>query len=132
MGGRHSVMATFLASLAFLTYLYGIIAVNAGDLPQLKVTAEPRLGYAPGHVIVTVYAKPDAQNRYFALSVGSNDSAFAASSQRRLDGEDEPGQLARVTYRDVPPGNYLVVATLFDRSGKQLASRSVDVTKLPR
>jgi S1-C subfamily serine protease len=39
MGGRHSVMATFLASLAFLTYLYGIITVNADAWPTQNVLA---------------------------------------------------------------------------------------------
>lgn len=132
MGARQAVFACFVAACAWLTLLFSVVRADPSDLPQLKVTADPRIAYAPGAVLVTVYAKPDDRNRYFALAVGSPDSGFAASSQRSLDGEHERGELARVTYRDVPPGNYLVVAALFDRDGKQLASRSVDVTRLPR
>lgn len=132
MGARQAVFACFVASCAFLTVLFSVVRADPGDLPQLKITAEPRIGYAPGHVLVTVYAKPDANNRIFSLAIGATDSGFAASSQRSLDGDNERGELAKVTYKDVPPGNYLVVAALFDRHGKQLASRSIAVKKLAR
>jgi hypothetical protein len=107
-------------------------AGHASELPQLKLTADPRIGFSPASITVTILAKPDARNRVFALSVGANDSGFAASTQRTIDGENERGELARVVYRDVPAGNYVVLAALYDREGKLLARREVDVKRLAR
>jgi hypothetical protein len=134
MGGRQAVFACFVASCAFLAYLFSVVTANAGlhELPVLKVTAAPRMAYAPANIEVVVIAKPDAKNRYLAVSLGATDSAFAGSSQRSLDGEQERGELARILYRDAPAGNYLVVVTLFDKAGKQIARREADVRRLPR
>jgi hypothetical protein len=129
MGARQAVFACFVVSLLFLAGLHRVIAE---DLPDLKVTAGPQLAFAPAHIDVVVIAKPDAKNRYLAVSLGATDSAFAGSSQRSLDGEHERGELARIQYKDAPAGNYWVIAALYDRNGKMLAKREAQVKRISR
>lgn len=104
----------------------------AGELPVLKVQAGPRTAFAPKEIKLVVIARPDAKNRALAIGIGAQDSAWATSSIRRLHGEQEQGQLVDVTYPGVPAGNYLVVVTLFDQQGKQIAQRSADIRRIGR
>lgn len=131
MDGRRAVFACFVASCAFLAYLYAVVA-PARELPILKVTATPRMAFSPTAIEVIVIAKPDERNRYLAVSIGAADSLFAGSSQRSLRGEEEDGQVANLTYPKVPAGTYLVVAALYDRDGKMLARETADVKRISR
>lgn len=130
MGARNAVFACFLVGLAFLVCLYRI--VGASELPQLKLDASPVMAFAPADVHVIVIAKPDERNRHLAVAIGANDSLYSSSSQQTLRGEEERGQLAEKTYRNVPPGTYLVVAALYDQDGKMLARASKEVRRISR
>lgn len=133
MDARKTVFACFVASFAFLVLLYSIArAAPVGDLPTLKVTASPAMAFAPADINVLIIARPDSKNRYLAVSLGANDSAFAGSSQRSLDGENERGELANIKYRDAPSGTYYIIAVLYDREGKPIAKQEAKVRRLPR
>lgn len=130
MGARKAVFACFVASLAFLALLFNV--VRGSELPILKVTATPRMAFAPAGIEVVVIARPDEANRYLAVSIGASDSLFAASSQRSLRGEDERGEIASLSYPKVPPGTYLVVAALYARDGTLIARETADVRRISR
>ena len=130
MGGRRAVFACFVASVAFLSLLFSI--VRGDELPILKVTAGPKMAFAPAGIEVVVIARPDEQNRYLAVSIGASDSLFAASSQRSLRGEEERGEVANLSYPKVPAGTYLVVAALYARDGTMIARETADVRRLSR
>jgi hypothetical protein len=124
-------MGGYLCVLLLVTFFLSA-HTTAHDLPDLKVTAGPQMAFGPADVTITVFAKPHDQNRYLALGMGSANSAYARSSQKSLDGENEPGQLANVLYRDVPAGDYLIVATLYTREGKIRAQKEATIKRLPR
>jgi hypothetical protein len=132
MGGRHAVFACFVVSALFVTLLFSVVRAAPEELPQLKLDVSPTMAFAPADVVVVVIAKPDDANRTLALGIGATDAVYASSSQKSLNGSDERGQLASVTYRRVPAGNYLVVAALYDRDGKMLAQASKAVRRLSR
>lgn len=130
MGGRRAVFACFVASVAFLALLFNV--VRGDELPVLKVTATPRMAFAPAGIEVVVIARPDEANRYLAVSIGATDSPFAASSQRSLQGDDERGEVASLSYPKVPAGTYLVVAALYARDGTMIARETAGVRRLSR
>lgn len=111
--------------------LYSIIGVGS-ELPRLKIVATPAMAFAPEDVYVVVIARPDERNRHLSLAIGASDSLYASSSQQSLQGEDERGQLTEKTYKHVPPGNYLVVAALYDREGNLLVRATKAVRRLSR
>jgi hypothetical protein len=132
MGGRHAVFACFVVSALFLTVLFSVVRAEPDELPQLRLDVSPEMAFAPADVRVIVIAKPDDANRTLALGIGATDSLYASSSQKSINGSDDRGELASVTYRRVPAGTYLVVAALYDREGKMLAQVSKAVRRLAR
>ena len=82
---------------------------------RLRVTVEnARIQFEPGYIRVRVRVEPDPQNR--ALAIGLVGPEFETSSLEEL-----PGDRARITrwvsYRDIPAGEYAVLAEVLRADG---------------
>ena len=69
----------------------------------------------PGNVIVRAYVRHDAANRL--MEVAADSSGFFRSSMVELEGAEAPFEHDFI-FRDLPEGEYTVVAVLTGRDGK--------------
>ena len=98
--------------------------LNAGHKLALKVT--PAIGMAPAYVVATITVEHDADNRQLEVAAESPD--FYRSSVITLDGDRAP-RTNQFTWRDMPGGEYTVVAVLYGNDGQRaIAQRSVLIT----
>lgn len=134
--GRSIVLCGLLTVYAALWFFLSLHstrgALNATELPILKVDAKPGQAFAPADLDVVILAKPDDENRSIAISFAAPDSGFVRSSQQTLHGAEEMGQLASFTYRAVPAGSYILRVSLFNRHGKPRAVRDTTVRRIGR
>ena len=113
MGARKSAVGNFLVSLACLLYLYGIVIAA----PKVRVSVDLE---KPRTVAVLAFITPDEANRFVVVAIGTESGSYGSSSARALNGLDERTE-HQFVYRDIPRGEYLVVATVFDEDAKPIA-----------
>lgn len=92
--------------------------LDAGAKLTLKVT--PNVSSAPSTVLVRATVPKDAANR--ALHIGADSGSFYRSSEIQLDGDRAP-LVTEVQLRNLPSGEYTVVAVLRDQMGHETAVR---------
>ena len=97
--------------------LLATVSVRAGE--KLNIRVSPSMGYHPATVVVHVYATRNAENR--GMEVIADSANFYRSSAVQLEGEAAPFA-TDFTFRDVPEGEYAVIARLIGRDGKPRAS----------
>jgi hypothetical protein len=110
---RKGVDVGMRAWLACGLILCSVLSANASEKLQLRVT--PKVSSAPADVLIYVSIQRDAENRL--LRVTADSAAFFRSSETQLDGEESP-RVAVFTYRNLPSGNYTIVATLIGSNGR--------------
>lgn len=98
--------------------LAGSAGINAGEKLTLKVT--PNLSSASSTVVVRAKAAKDAHNR--VLQIGADSGTFYRSSQIQLDGDRAP-LVTEIHLKNLPSGEYTVVAVLLDEMGHQTVVR---------
>lgn len=117
----HQLSITCLVILV-LAYAFHLVVTDA----KLKIVVEGgAFHFAPATVRLRIRVEPDVKNR--ALAVGIISPDFETSSLEQLDGDKAP--ITRwVTYKDVPAGEYAVVAEVYrpeDRPWREETSVSV-------
>jgi hypothetical protein len=88
--------------------------VDAGAKLMLKVS--PSVSSAPSTVVVRALVPKDADNR--TLLIGADSGTFYRSSEIQLDGARAPF-VTELRLKDLPGGEYTVVAVLRDQMGHQ-------------
>ena len=110
--------------VATVGLMTGTPGLNAGGKLGLKVT--PAIGMAPAYVVATVTVERDAENRQ--LEVAAESETFFRSSVIALDGDKAP-RTSQITWRDMPGGEYAVVAVLYGSGGQRaIVQRTVLIT----
>lgn len=84
----------------------------------LKVT--PNVSSAPSTVVVRALVAKHAANR--GLHIGADSGSFYRSSEIQLDGENAP-LVTEIRLKNLPSGEYTVVAVLRDQMGRQTMVR---------
>lgn len=92
--------------------------INASEKLTLKVT--PNVSSAPSTVVVRARVTRDPHNR--VLQIGAESGTFYRSSEIQLDGERAP-LVTEIQLKNLPSGEYTVVAVLFDEMGRQTTVR---------
>ena len=92
--------------------------LDGGAKLTLKVT--PNVSSAPSTVLVRATVPKDAANR--ALDIGADSGSFYRSSEIQLDGDRAP-LVTEVQLKNLPSGEYTVVAVLRDQMGHETAVR---------
>ena len=108
--------ATAVAITSLLLAATG--SVDAGAKLTLKVT--PNVSNAPSTIVVRATIPKDADNR--TLHIGADSGMFYRSSDIQLDGDRAP-LVTEVRLKNLPSGEYTVVAVLRDQSGHETIVR---------
>lgn len=98
--------------------LLGGAGVTADEKLTLRVT--PNVSSAPSTVVVRARIAKNAQNR--VLQIGADSGTFYRSSEVQLDGESAP-LVTEVRLKNLPSGEYTVVAVLLDQTGRKTVVR---------
>lgn len=116
--------------LAALTMFGLLIATGsttrATEKLALKVT--PNVSNAPSTVVVRAIVEPNKDNRW--LHVEADSGEFLRSSDVQLDGDKAPS-VTEFRLKNLPSGEYQVVAVLRDSLGKETLVRRTAIV-LPR
>ena len=97
--------------------------LHGGD--SLRISVSPAYSYAPSTLKVRVRLEPNAANRAVEIIVDGDD--FYRSSEINVDGEQGPATV-ELSLRNVPGGDYQVVAVLKDHAGRPRARAGQEVT----
>lgn len=88
----------------------------------LSLTVSPSVSFAPTKLTISVHVEQRAENRTLQVTLDDG-GGYGRASTVQLEGMD-----ARITHRfewrDIPAGDYLLVAKVFDSAGKVLAATS--------
>jgi len=87
---------------------------------KLTLTVTPSVSSAPGTVVVRAVVPKDAANRL--LQIEADSGSFFRSSAIQLDGDRAP-LVTEVRLKNLPSGDYSVVAVLRDQDGHQTTVR---------
>jgi hypothetical protein len=87
---------------------------------RLTLTVTPNISSAPSTVVVRATVPKDAANR--ALHIEADSGSFFRSSEIQLDGDRAP-LITEVRLKNLPSGDYTVMAVLRDQDGHQTAVR---------
>jgi hypothetical protein len=106
-----------LASLA----LFGTGAVvGARDQPIL-ITVGPSISFEPGNIRIVSRVEPSADNRALVIEVESG--SHYSSSEVPLEGDQAPRSRS-IFLKNLPAGEYQVVATLHTTTGAATVARN--------
>lgn len=106
--------------------LVGATGISADEKLTLKVT--PNVSSAPGTVVVRATVARNASNR--VLHIEADSGSFFRSSQIQLDGDRAP-LVTEIRLKNLPSGDYTVVALLQDDAGHQTRVRQTVVVLAP-
>lgn len=112
---------THRTAVAFVTtslMLVSTAGLDAGG--KLTLTVSPQISNAPSTVRVRATVARDAGNR--VLRIGADSGSFYRSSEIQLDGDRAP-LVTEVQLKNLPSGEYAVVAVLRDQMGHQTTVR---------
>lgn len=94
------------------------IGADGGDKLKLRVT--PNISNAPSTVSARAIIAPNAGNR--VLHIGADSGDFYRSSDVQLDGDKAP-MVTEVQLKNLPGGEYTMVAVLRDNRGHETVAR---------
>lgn len=108
---RASVMAAVkvvqLAACVTVAMVLLLAHAVANDPKPLQLTVRPLVSFAPANLAIQVRIQPDDSDRW--ISVGMDNGEFRRGSGFTI----EPDRmLYLVSWRDVPPGEYLIIAAV--------------------
>ena len=95
----------------------------SADAP-LSMRVSTRVAIQPVDVVIHTFAARNADNRAIQVVVESSD--FYSSSEMTLDGDRAPLS-KEFRFRELPSGDYTVIATLIGRGGKPRATATDEV-----
>jgi hypothetical protein len=103
-----------------LLLLASSAGIDAGTGDKLTLRVTPNVSSAPSTVNVRAIIAPDADNR--TLHIEADSGAFYRSSDVQLEGDKAP-MVTEVQLKNLPSGEYTVVAVLRDRTGHETVAR---------
>jgi hypothetical protein len=103
----------------WLVAVAGAMILQAGSVSSraaLSISVTPAASVAPAVVQVRASIESDRDNRLLVITAESPE--FYTSSEVSLDGQQAP-PISVVEFRNLPPGQYDVTATLLGTGGKR-------------
>lgn len=82
----------------------------------LVLNVTPNVGFAPATLRIKVQVTPQADNRLVRVVLDNGE--YFRSTDIQLDGEATPRTQSVFEFRDVPAGDYEMVALLYDKYAK--------------
>jgi len=114
-------MARWSIAFTALTLTAGISFASAGAGEAVDIArVTPRVAFGPVDVKLLVQVEPHPENRRLHLVLDSE--ALYRSSETELEGVEAP-KSHFVSWRAVPPGDYLLTATVYRTGGKMFRSQ---------
>jgi hypothetical protein len=104
--------ATVVALLAWTEW-------PSASAAPLAMTVSPAMSLAPATVDIGLHLIANRENHLLVVEADSGD--FFRSSEIPVDGDHAPTMM-NVRFRDLPEGEYQVVASLFGNDGRPLAN----------
>jgi hypothetical protein len=98
-----------------LLYLYLLLA----SMLSIKVSPEMAVSFTPLPVTVRARIQPNDQMRAIAATLDDG-AYFRRSSSQTISGSNA-SPLQVFEWRDVPPGEYMVVVEIYDEANRVLA-----------
>src|SRR5688572_26150822 len=89
--------------------------------PAVTISTRTRVAAAPATFMATVRVMPHAENRVLRVAIEADD--YYRSSDMQLAGLDAP-RTRTIVWKDLPAGNYCVVAIVFRATGRPAVVRS--------
>lgn len=117
-------MTSRAAIVIATTSLLLAVSAGTGATEKMTVTVRPNISSAPSTVVVRAFIPQDSSNR--TLHVGADSGSFYRSSDIQLDGDNAP-LVTEVWLKNLPSGEYSVMAVLRDDMGHQTTVRSTVV-----
>jgi hypothetical protein len=119
------MMAPRLIAFIALTLTTGISPGSTGALARDRagvaiVRVSPRVAFAPARVTALVQVEPHDENRRLQLVLESAEHYH--STDVELEGA-EARKSHFLTWRDLPPGSYVLTATVHRSNGQTLESK---------
>jgi len=108
---------TILCATAALTI--GASTGHARD-NETRLEVWPPVSAAPATLNVHAFVRPDDGNR--AIQIVADSGSYYRSSLIQLEGADA-ASVTETTLKNLPGGEYLIVAVLFDADGKRTIDR---------
>jgi hypothetical protein len=107
-----------------------LLAATAGLDSEEKLTLKvtPNVSSAPSTVVVRATVPKDAANRM--LHIEADSGSFYRSSAVQLDGDRAP-LVTEIRLKNLPSGEYTVLAVLRDEMGHQTRVRQIVVVLSP-
>ena len=90
----------------------------------VTIRVSPVMGREPASIKITAIVEPDERNRLLAIAAVS--AGYATSHQMQLEGIDAP-RVWDTEFRDVPQGDYDVIATVIGTGGRRATASRVVV-----
>lgn len=114
-------MSTSLRRAAVVGFGLLLSVGSAGADRRLSLSVTPSVTTAPATLTVTATIPRDPENRI--LEIGADSGAFYRSSLVQLEGERAP-KVSQVQLKNLPGGEYEVIAVLLDRAGRRTIART--------
>ena len=106
--------------LAAVATLFGTGAVVVAKDQPLLITVDPSISLEPGNIRIVSRVEPSKANRALVIEVESG--SHYSSSEVALEGEQAPRSRSMLL-KNLPAGDYQVIATLRVESGAGTAAR---------
>ena len=99
-----------------------LIAATAGQgaTERLTLRVTPNVSNAPSTVTVRAFVEKHAANR--SLAIAADSGSFYRSSEVQLEGDRAP-LVTQISLKNLPSGEYTVVAELRDNTGERIVVR---------
>jgi hypothetical protein len=91
----------------------------------LQILVSPTVSFAPSTLNVKIRVEPRPENRLLVWSLIGGE--FATESRRQLEGEASPKTFFMPQWKDVPPGTYVAVATVYSSTMQVLQRATANV-----
>jgi hypothetical protein len=105
---------------AAVATLFGTGAVVVAKDQPILITVDPSISLEPGNIRIVSRVEPSRANRALVIEVESG--SHYSSSEVPLEGEQAPRSRSMLL-KNLPAGEYQVIATVRTRSGAATATR---------
>jgi hypothetical protein len=105
VSARHAAKLT-----ALVTLIVGVSLAVAGEGQPIHLRVSPAVSLSPATLVAQVHIQPDDSDR--ELTVVADGPDFYRRSSWTIEGRSSPKAYAPIFYRDLPPGRYVVQATV--------------------
>ncbi len=97
-----------------------LLAYLLSHPPVIALAVTPLVCRAPCDVRITVTVEPHSANRWFILQL---DGTMFQGTMKQLDGDHSPKTQPAIWFKDLPAGEYEIIAVVYRNVGRAEAGR---------